>query len=445
MHSDFVDKYNSFYFIGIGGVSMSALAQYLLGLGKQVGGSDVSANEYTDELLKYGTKINFGNSEDDIENYDAVIYTDAIREEDARLKKAASLSKPTISRGKFLFEISKNFKKVIAISGCHGKTTCTAMLAHIFAAAGKKFASHIGGRDLSFSNFYCCGYDYLITEACEYKKNFLHLRPDVAVILNSEIDHVECYGSEEALKAAYLSFAGSAAQTVALYRDLPEIQCINFGFDKSADYFAANIKMNEGICSFTVYEKAKKSGEIALKVHGKHNVLNALAATAVARYFDIPFDQIRLGLNSFVGVERRFEKLAEINGVKYFADYAHHPNELRASLKTAHRVTDGRLFVVFQPHTYSRTKLLFNQFVEVLSPLGDLLIYKTFAAREYYDDAGSALTLSQSVKKARYGDCPDDISDFISKAENGDTVLFLGAGDIYFIAKKLCGETEQNG
>ena len=438
MHSDIVKKFNSFYFIGIGGVSMSGLAKFLMGLNKKVGGSDVCANEYTDELVKSGVKIDFGNSNDEIESYDAVVYTDAIREEDTRLKKAISLSKPTLSRGQFLYEISRYFKKVIAISGCHGKTTCSSMLTHIFAAADKKFASHIGGKDLKYSNFYCCGYDYLITEACEYKKNFLHLKPDIAVILNSDADHIECYESVEALKSAYLSFADSASETVSLYRDLNEVSGIKFGFDKSADYFATNININSGKCEFALHERDKKLGNLVLNVYGRHNVLNALAAAAVARYFGITFEQIREGLNRFAGVERRFEKLAELNGVAYYADYAHHPNELRASLKTARKIAKGRLFVVFQPHTYSRTKLLFKEFISVLSPLPQLLIYKTYAAREYYDDEGSALTLSQHLKKSRYGDCRKDITEFVSKAVEGDMVLFLGAGDIYFIAKQIC-------
>ena len=442
MYSSIIDKYHSFYFIGIGGVSMSGLAKYLLKLDKRVGGSDVAVNEYIEELMDYGVKIDFKDFVDEIENYDVVIYTDAINDENPRLRKARSLSKLTISRGKFLYEVSLKFDKVIAVSGCHGKTTCCAMLAHIFASAEKKFASHIGGNDRIFSNFYFCGSDYLITEACEYKKNFLHLKPDAAVILNSDADHLECYGNESEVKSAYINFSQNAKNTILLYKDLPEISGISFGFDKSADYFALDIEINNGVCEFAVYEYGKKLGNIHLKVYGKHNVLNALAATAVARYFGIDFTQISAGLNNFMGVERRFERLAEIKGVTYFADYAHHPNELRASLKTVRKIINGELFVIFQPHTYSRTKLLFDEFVKVLSPLTNLLIYKTFAAREYYDDAGSALTLSQSIKRASYGDCPDDINDFISKAEAGDTVIFLGAGDIYFIAKQLCSNLE---
>lgn len=437
---EIIDKYHSFYFIGIGGVSMSGLAKYLLTLGKYVGGSDVSKNEYTDELIKNGVKIDFGNFSDNIENYEFVIYTDAIHEEDFRLRKARSLSKPTVSRGEFLQAISQNFKSVIAVSGCHGKTTCCAMLTHIFVAAGKKFTSHIGGKDLVFSNFYCNGNNFFITEACEYKKNFLHLKPDIAVILNSDADHIECYGSEEALKSAYIEFSESAKETILLYKDLPQISGLSFGFDKLSDYFASKIRDDGGLCTFALNEKGQELGDITLNVYGKHNILNALAATAVARCFGISFEQIREGLNGFIGVERRFEKLAEIQGALYYADYAHHPNELRAALKTVRKIASGRLFIIFQPHTYSRTKLLFSDFINVLSPLSNLLIYKTFAAREYYDDAGSALTLSQSLKRASYGDCPEDIKNFISKAVAGDIVLFLGAGDIYFIAKEICSQ-----
>ena len=415
---------------------MSALAKYLLKFGKKVGGSDAVSSEFTDELIEKGVKIDFGD-ENNIDDYEAVIYTDAVSESDIHMIRAKELNKTVISRGQFLYEISRCFKKVIAVSGCHGKTTCSAMLSHIFAAADKKFACHIGGKDLRFSNFYFCGNDFFITEACEYKKNFLRLKPNAAVILNSDPDHLECYGSEDELKKAYVSFADSADADFSLYKDIPDLKGINFGFDKSADYYAENIRITDGKCRFTAYEQRVKLGNVSLDVYGRHNVLNALAAMAVARFFYIPFEKIAEGLSDFKGVERRFEKLSELGGVKYYADYAHHPNELRASLKTARRITRGKLYVVFQPHTYSRTKLLMNEFVKVLNPVVKLLVYKTFAAREYYDDSGSALTLSQKLKKCRYGDCPDDISDFMSEAEEGDTVIFLGAVDIYYIAKQV--------
>jgi len=431
------DIFDSFYFIGIGGVSMSGLAKYFLSLGKKVAGSDIAANEYTAELENLGVEINYGDNTENISEYGLIVYTDAIRDNDVRLMEARRLDKPIMARGTLLHEVGREFKKVIAVSGCHGKTTCAAMLAHIFSAAGKKFASHIGGKDATLSNFYICGRDFFITEACEYKKNFLRLKPDIAVILNSDSDHLECYGDESALKKAYMEFAKRAAVTVSLYKDLPFDFGRTFGFDKYSDYYAKNMKLINGAYSFELYEDAKEEAFISLAVYGRHNVLNALAAAATARCAGIPFKFIKEGLASFSGVVRRFENIGEVNGARCVADYAHHPNEIRATVRTAQKLTDGRLFVVFQPHTYSRTKNLFDSFVKALSPLNNLLIYRTYAAREYLDDAGSALTLSQSVKKSHYGDKPEDIKEFIKKAGKGDVILFLGAGDIYYIAKKL--------
>lgn len=432
----FWDNFASFYFIGIGGVSMSGLAKFLLAQGKTVDGSDNVASVYTDELTALGSKIAIGGDKGSVRNYDAVVYTDAISENDIQLSEARALKKTIFSRGRLLADIGSEFGKVIAVSGCHGKTTCTAMLAHIFSAADKAFAAHIGGKDLTFSNTYYCGNDYFITEACEYKKNFLLLKPDISVILNSDADHLECYGSKENLRSAYLQFASNAETAITLFGDM---NCggVTFGYDKNSDYSARKIVSLGGMYCFSVYEGQNCLGAVSLNVYGKHNVLNALAAIAVGRAVGIPFDSIREGLKSFSGVERRFECIGDINGVKCVADYAHHPNEIRATLRAAKKITAGELFVVFQPHTYSRTKNLFKDFVKVLTPLENLLIYRTFAAREYFDDSGSALTLSQHIKKSRYGDDVRDITDFIAAAEEGDLILFLGAGDIYDIAKGI--------
>ena len=415
---------------------MSSLARYLSDCGKIVAGSDVCDSVFTKELKKIGIRISTDSRRESIADFDVVVYTDAIRENDVQLTEAKNLGKPLISRGQLLYEVGRNFQNIIAISGCHGKTTCTAMLAHIFDSANKQFCAHIGGRDLCYGNYYNCGDDYFITEACEYKKNFLLLKPDTAVVLNSRPDHLECYGSEESLKKSYFQFIGSANIKVSLYGDLGT-GSLTFGFDKNADYYAGNIAETDGFYSFNAFEGGCELGKISLSVYGKHNILNALAAIAVARSAQISFKNIQTGILSFKGVERRFETLATANGIKFIADYAHHPDEIRASLRTAKKITAGKLYVVFQPHTYSRTKNLMKQFIKVLSAQSNLLIYRTFAAREYYDDAGSALTLSTKIKKSRYGDAESDIADFISKAHTDDTVLFIGAGDIYDISKNL--------
>lgn len=436
MAENVLTEFDSFFFLGIGGVSMSALAKILFKSGKTVAGCDRSESEYTDELINLGIKVEIAKTSD-IKNFDAVVYTDALPENNPAIMQARRLNKMLIPRGRLLSEVSKLFNKTVAVAGCHGKTTCTSMIAHIFASAGLKFSSHIGGDDLTFTNGYLGGYDYFITEACEYRKNFLYLKPDISVILNSDADHLDCYGTAKNLKDAYVKFANESKGVVKLYADLNDCGGTTFGFDDRADYFAKRIRNVNGKFFFAAYERGMELGRVNLSVYGKHNVLNALASIAVARRFDIPFVDIEEGLKNFKGVKRRFEKIGEWGGAACIADYAHHPNEIKAALKTAKLITRGNLYVVFQPHTYSRTKNFFKQFVLVLSQEKQLMIYKTFAAREYYDDAGSALTLSKGIKRSVYGDCETDIERFISGAGEGDTVLFLGAGDIYDIAKSI--------
>lgn len=434
MLKSIITEFDSFYFVGIGGVSMSALAKILSESGKTVAGYDRSDGEYVHALKSDGIEVSF-DTHSDISLYDCVVYTDAVAGNNPIILSAKRLNKPVISRGELLAEMCKSFNFVTAVAGCHGKTTCTAMLAHIYDAAGLGFSAHIGGTDLKFTNGYLKGYDYFVTEACEYKKNFLALTPDLGVILNSDADHLDCYGTAENLKRAYDGFAANSKTAIRLYGDGKAD--ITFGLDDRADYFAKKVRGSRGNYSFIAYENGKELGKVTLGAAGKHNVLNALAAIAAARSVKLNFEYIAEGLNSFSGVKRRFENIGTIRGVQCIADYAHHPNEIRAALKTARQVTEGELFVIFQPHTYSRTKNLFKDFVSVLSTVKKVLIYKTYAAREYYDDAGSALTLSSAVKRSRYADCPQDILDFTRHATAGDLILFLGAGDIYDIANSL--------
>ena len=436
MTTNFFARYSSFYFIGICGVSMSALALFCLSVKKRVGGSDVNLAAAS-KLKSAGAKVAESGA-GGLEDYDVVIYTDAVQRDDPELKLARKLGKPVISRGRFLAEVSGMFGRVIAVSGCHGKTTCTAMLANIFRESGRKFAAHIGGNATGMGNFYSNGTDWFITEACEYKKNFLYLKPDTAVVLSTEPDHLECYGDRDELLACYRKFA-SRAQTAVLPAEsglVADVGGITFG-SASSDFSAHNLKGCDGVYSFTLCAFGKVQGEVRLKIPGVYNVFNALAAAAAAYAEGIGFRDVKRGLEGFEGVERRMQLIGRLNGARAVADYAHHPTEIAAALKTARSFTSGRLFVVFQPHTYSRTKMLFRQFVSALSDIKKLLIYRTFAAREYFDDGGSALTLARAIKGAKYGDYPEDIVKFASSVRGGDTVLFLGAGDIYDIARSL--------
>ncbi|MGN1103287.1 MAG: UDP-N-acetylmuramate--L-alanine ligase [Candidatus Coproplasma sp.] len=427
--------YRSYFFVGIGGVSMSALAKILFNNGKTVAGYDRVCGQNVECLRALGIEVT-NNLNADVSSFDCIVYTDAIASNNKILLTAMRLGKVIISRGNFLALLCNEFSNVVAVSGCHGKTTCTAMIAHIFKEAGLSFTAHIGGDDQLLTNAYTGGNSYFVTEACEYKRNFLLLNPDIGIVLNSDEDHLDCYESAEDLKNAYVQFSNRSKCAIRLYGD-GEFSGITFGLDDRATYYAKKLRQENGRYNFIAYEKGEELGRVSLSVSGKHNVLNALASIAAARVLGLEFKDIANGLLSFKGVKRRFELIGEINGATCIADYAHHPNEIKAVLKTARLVCQGELYVIFQPHTYSRTKTLFKQFVGVLSPVKKLLIYKTYAAREYYDDAGSALTLSNGIKRSRYGDCPADILIFTQKCRTGDVILFLGAGDIYDIAKQL--------
>lgn len=414
---------------------MSGLAKYLISVGKICDGYDRKPNSNCEELINLGARVS-DSIDTDISEYDIIVKTDAIDDDNPLLCRARSANQTIISRGQLLYEISKCFETVIGISGCHGKTSCTAMLAHILKSANYQFAAHIGGNDLEFGNFYMCGDKYFISEACEYKKNFLLLKPDIAICLNSAADHLECYQDAKKLKESYQTFISNAEVGICLYGDI-KTAGLTFGFDKRADFYAKNISRQGEQYSFTVTQGQSELGEIDMSICGKHNVLNALAAIAAARVIGVDYISIYKGIASFQGVERRFENIGYFGGVLCIADYAHHPDEIKAVYRTAKRMTKKEVFVVFQPHTYSRTKNLFSEFVQVLGRINKLLIYKTFAAREYYDDSGSALTLSSKIKKSRYAESEQEIEKFLSNAKRGDLILFLGAGDIYEIAKQI--------
>ncbi|MGN0805211.1 MAG: UDP-N-acetylmuramate--L-alanine ligase [Candidatus Coproplasma sp.] len=436
MYMSEIMQSKSFFFIGIGGVSMSAIAKILHFNGKRVAGYDRCRSEYTLSLTALGIDVSYDINVN-IECYDCIVYTDAISANNRLLIEAEMLGKKIVSRAELLGSLSKNYKSVLAVAGCHGKTTCTAMLAHVFDFAKYDFTLHMGGNDLIYSNAYVKGNDVFITEACEYKRNFLKLSPDVGIILTSDPDHPDCYNTEEELKQAYESFVKNSNNVIRLYGDGKSGESVTFGFDDRATFYAKNIRQSLGKYSFIAYERGKELGKVCLNAYGKHNVLNALATISASRLYGIDFKTTVEGLKRFCGVKRRFEKIGSINGAVCIADYAHHPNEIKATLKTARLVTEGELYVVFQPHTYSRTKCMFKQFVSVLSPVKKLLVYKTYAAREYYDDAGSALRLSSSIKHAKYADCPEDILQFTRYVREGDVILILGAGDIYDIALNL--------
>lgn len=435
------------YFIGIGGISMSALACFLFDCGYSVSGSDAARSEQTEKLSAQGIPVFVGADENraELAVAELVVYTDAIPMEHAELRKAKTLQKQIVSRAELLAIICQEFPNVLAVAGSHGKTTCTSMCAHVFRSVGVPFTAHIGGEDGTFGNFYTSGREYFVTEACEYKKNLLKFSSRRSILLNIDKDHMECYDGEKDLIDSFRQFCLNAETAFVCAddekcRSLGDFPC--FGIENSgADYRATHLRASGERYSFTVEEYGKAICRIRLNAIGRCNVYNALAAFAAMRSFGFNEREIATGLETFTAVKRRFEKIGTYRGASFICDYAHHPREIVATVRTAQGVCRGELYVVFQPHTYSRTKLLMSEFLSVLRPIKNLMIYKTYAAREQYDGSGSAAALSRAVGSSLYAENVYVLKTWLKKTvKEGDVVLFLGAGDIYYAAQYLLKE-----
>ena len=344
---------NAVYFVGIGGVSMSALALLLHDRGIRVRGSDVKEGEYTRLLRERGVSVHIGESEPISE--DVVVYTGAATFAQPQLAAAKRAGKRLIPRAELLGRIAEEFPSVISVAGCHGKTSTTSMLSHIFARAGRAFTCHIGGEDAAFGNYYSSGGGAFLTEACEFQRSFLFLKSSVAVILNTDLDHSDCYRSQEELTSAYAEFARRADRVIVnaddiRAREIPH--ALSFGLH-TGDLYASALCPDRETYAFTVMEKSVPLVRIKLNVPGIFQIYNALAAFAAARLCGISAEETRLGLEDFRGVKRRFERIGTFGGVPVVCDYAHHPREIAATLQTAEKLCRGTVRLVFQPHTYN--------------------------------------------------------------------------------------------
>ena len=355
------------YFIGIGGVSMSALAKLLHGRGIPVRGSDAAENALTCELRRTGIPVHIGEEEEIAEP--VVVYTGAIAPEHPQFARAKEAGKRLIPRAELLGRIAEEYPHVLSVAGCHGKTTASCMLAHTFRANHASFTAHIGGEDLLLGNVCSAGNDYFLTEACEFRRSFLTLKSETAVILNCDRDHTDCYATEEELVSAYRMFAANAKRVVvnaddARARAIPHE--LDFGL-YNGHIRAEKLRSDGERYAFTVTEGGVPTVRVKLNVVGRVHVYNALAAYAAARLTGFTPDEIRRGLEEFIGVKRRFERVGSIGGVPVVCDYAHHPREIAAALSTAERLCLGTVRLVFQPHTFTRTRDLLDDFVSVLS------------------------------------------------------------------------------
>ncbi len=440
-------KNKNIVFLGIGGISMSALARLCYSLGANIFGTDITDNENV-QALKHDkiAKIKIGKAPLLVKNADLVIFTNAIPKNDSDLKLAYRLHKKVYERATLLGILSCKYNNLIAISGTHGKTTTTALLGWIFYQAKLAPTVHIGGIAKNFdSNLKLGSRNYFITEACEYQKSFLHLNPHTTIINNIEMDHPDCYKDKNEIQKAFLQLSRQTKDNLVINGDLLSKDGFNFkntktfGFDSSNDIYAKNIKSEQNITNFDIYAHGNKLGKIYTSLVGEHNIYNILSAVCVAIVYHIDFDTIKTAILSFEGTKRRFENIYH-GAFDLILDYAHHPSEISACINSAKKLKHNRLIGIFQPHTYSRTLALMPEFSKCFLGLDILFVLPTYPAREQTIMGGRAIDLFyniQNVKSTQYFTTPNSINYTLDNVlQNGDIVLWLGAGDIEKFARE---------
>ena len=447
------------HFIGIGGISMSGLAEILLEEGFTVSGSDSKESPLTKKLESEGAIIHYGQCAENIsDGIDCVVYTAAINKANPELMEAVARKIPMLTRAELLGQLMKNYKTPIAVSGTHGKTTTTSMISHILLAADLDPTISVGGILKAIGGNIRVGKsETFITEACEYTNSFLHFYPKISVILNIEEDHLDFFKDLEDIRHSFHQFAALLPSdgTLIINGDIDNYQeiydsldcnVITYGSSDMLDYSASNITYDEkGLVAFDLIKNGKVVDHIQLSVTGDHNVSNALASIATAELLQIPMETIKKGILSFSGTDRRFEYKGTFNGVTVVDDYAHHPTEIRATLTAAQKYPHKRLVLVFQPHTYSRTKAFLDDFAEVLSMADVIVLADIFAAREQNTFGVSSKDILERLtakgKDAHYFPSFEEIEKFLLKnCMNGDLLITMGAGNVVEIGESLLGK-----
>ncbi|MBQ3466904.1 MAG: UDP-N-acetylmuramate--L-alanine ligase [Oscillospiraceae bacterium] len=439
------------YLIGIGGVSMSSLAEVLLGMGINVCGSDSNRSGNVRSLEAKGIHIEIGHRAENIPaDNDFVVRTAAVRDENPEIRRARELNIPVFERTEAWGAISKDYRNAVCISGTHGKTTTTSMCTHILMAADRDPTVMIGGTLPLLNAGHRVGHgNVIVMEACEYYNSFLSFHPTVAVILNIEADHLDFFKDLYDVEKSFRAFASRVPDdgfVVANYDDLNTMQTlmdlkrkiITFGLDPRADVHAENIEYHGANSHFVICYKGKRFTDVTLNVPGEHNVKNALAATAAAICLGIRPNAVKYGLAGFNGAGRRFEFKGKFNGADVYDDYAHHPGELKCLLDTVETLNYKRTVLVFQPHTYSRTAALFQDFVNQLKRPDVVLLAEIFAAREQNTIGISSASLAEQIEGAAFYPTFDELEKALREiAEPGDIILTVGAGDVYKIGEHL--------
>lgn len=430
---------------------MSALALLLKGHNKKVSGSDLTKSKITKNLTKQGIKVFYKHKSSNIKDCDLVVFSGAIQSKNKEIIKAKNLNIPVIERSQLLYLISKEYKNVIAISGTHGKTTTTAMIAYIFMICGLKPTVHIGGDfDSIKGNIMLGEKQYFITEACEFRDSFLTLKPTVSIINNIEIEHLDYFKNFKNVVKSFNKFASNTknkcfinGRYIPLIKENKDIE--SYGYSNANKIYARNIlKGDDCKYTFDCYKGEDFIGKFKLNVYGKHNIENALATISVCLEFGIDYNVIYLGLKTFNNVHRRFEVVGLYKQCLMIHDYAHHPTEIYNTIKTCKEVFNKKVICIFQPHTYSRTKTLIDNFSKCFDGLDCLYLLKTFSAREKFEYLGSANFLKDKILKSNSNFLVRGVfskREFVKKIKKENiedsVLLFLGAGDIEKLPVKL--------
>ncbi len=452
------------YFMGIGGISMSGLAQILIEEGFRISGSDNKESDMTRALEKRGVKVFYGQKAENIaaaSPIDVVVYTAAVHPDNPEFVAASNAGLPMLTRAQLLGQIMKEYELPVAIAGTHGKTTTTSMLSKILLEADTDPTLSIGGifKDIG-GNIRVGKSEYFVTEACEYTNSFLSFFPKISVISNIDADHLDFFKDLDDIRHSFRKFALLLPEdgTLVINGDIDNVQeitdslacnIVTYGSKESFDYYPSDITYDEhGNPSFTAHLANGRTLSIKLAVPGIHNVYNALAAAAVASILGIEDEYIVSGLSMFGGTSRRFEYKGEIGGVTIIDDYAHHPTEIKATLTAARNYPHNKVWCVFQPHTYTRTKALLDEFADALSLADHVVLADIYAARETDTLGISSKTLRDKIlelgHECNYFPTFENFSEIekylLQNCTKGDLLITMGAGDVVKIGDELLGK-----
>jgi UDP-N-acetylmuramate--alanine ligase len=450
------------HFIGVGGIGMSGLAEILRTLEFDVSGSDLREGDTTRRLARLGVRIDLGHRAANVHGADVVVYSSAIASSNPEVVEARALGTPVISRAEMLAELMR-VKYGVAIAGSHGKTTTTSLVATVLRAAGFDPTVVVGGRMAALgSNARLGAGDLLVAEADESDGSFLRLTPTIAAITNIDPEHLDFYGTHEALKDAFVEFAEKVPfyGLAVLCLDHPHVQDllprirrrhVTYGLSPQADYSARALDFHGLNVGFVAYRRDEPLGQFSVRMPGQHNVLNCLAAIAIADELEVPLDVMKEALATFHGVARRFSIVAEVGGVTLVDDYGHHPAEIRATLDAARRAFGGRVLVAFQPHRYSRTESLFDDFTRAFNKADVVIVTDIYPAGEKPIEGVTAERLARAMTEhghhaVRYFKERAEIAGELAReARSGDLVIALGAGDINKVLGAVTAELRARG